>query len=170
MSYCTDVGLLRDDSHDIDGPADGGAWQSSEYDYGAPGTGPRCTCGWDAALHDAELYDYEIDRAAFAGCAGCDPVDFECKPYGFGIELFEDAARLAVGWDCRYGQWRGGPYQRVPMAHEECVQRIEAATSIDRDLLRRSDRAWGHICDAAESHGQAVARYERWIKAKLARS
>src|SRR5215831_4623618 len=71
--------------------------------YGRPS---RCTCGFRAAYEafladgpERNGYGDHFPHEGFTGCRGCDPVEPECKPYGWLIERFEDPALLAANED-----------------------------------------------------------------------
>jgi hypothetical protein len=140
----------------------------------------RCTCGYRAAMAEADRYDHHDypDVECFAGCRGCDPVDHEAKPYGFGIESFEDPALHAAN-DATREAWIGGPYRSLKGANYCTVGATWCGPRFNRDLRdaiwrrlsrhsarreRHSKIVWDRICDAAETHREAVERYKAWAK------
>lgn len=107
------------------------------------------------------------------GCRRCDPVDHECKPYGFGFERFEDPAlteanrainnrqdavcgAYSLHWHGKGGCWK--------MFRPERDRLWEALTTQNRKLTVASDRKWFVICDRAETHGEAVRLYREWAE------
>ena len=103
------------------------------------------------------------------GCRQCFPPDTECQPYGYGFFVWEDAARLAAG-AAKQGEWRGGPYKRLPVPDCEVNAAKDAATF---RLRRRMNRAawciWTRICDGAETHAVAVKQFKTWAAAAVAK-
>jgi hypothetical protein len=152
----------HNDAFDFDGPADCvyvDAFDSRDEYYGY---GP-CTCGYRAAMAEADAYDYEPPgRECFNGCGGCDPVMHDCCPYGLGLELWEYAPRMDARAAMR-AQWRGGPYCRLPVPHCDVDAAGDAATPERvRKLAKAASRKWQAIVGRAETHTQAVAEYKRW--------
>ncbi len=132
-----------------------------EDNYG--GSRHRCTCGYVAAMNEADYYDHHDypRHTDFAGCRGCDPVDFEERPYGYGIESWEDAPRMACFRACRVSLAMGW------INDATADQWIEAATTIYCPRLAlRARRAWERICDAFETHRAAKGRYVLWLARK----
>ncbi len=133
------------------------------------GRARRCTCGRLAALEDYDRSPFgeNFPHEAFAGCRGCDPVDHECKPYGFGVELSEDESRNFAGRIFHPGYasamicagWLTRPLQ------EEMRRQ---ATTVNLLRLEASWLVWDRSCDESESHRQAVERYKAWAKRALA--
>lgn len=136
-----------------------------EDNYGRDG---RCTCGRLAALRayeDACYYSPQGDfpHEAFAGCRGCDPVDWECKPYGFGIESWEDAARCRALRACRV-MLALGRLNETGMARE-----VRLAATVYSPLREEASRlVWDRMCDEATSHRQASERYKAWARRAVA--
>ena len=121
----------------------------------------RCTCGYLAALADADTFDHHDrpDRDGFAGCRGCDPVDWECQPYGFGIQRWEDRPLMAAQHACRtLNACRPGLLSDATYAAI-----LEAARTIySARRERHARRVWERLCDDCETHRQAVKRYAEW--------
>lgn len=152
--------MFSDDTYDFGGPADAGyrGDDMDQMDLDSPYGCARCTCG-----RQANRYDRDFDSHAFAGCRGCDPVMHDCKPHGFGIERFEDPALLEANERSRL-EWRGGPYQRLPMSREErdAIWKRNSVQSLRR--LRHSEIVWDRLVDSCETHSEAVEKYKRWAK------
>lgn len=139
------------------------------------GREPRCTCGYLAARNCAADYSYERpDPNDFARCRGCNPVDHEAKPYGWGLERWEDpaleeanrAVNQRMGWV--YGAYSLACHQVYGgVWHAYRPQRDElwaALSKHDRALERRSRLVWDALCDCCETHTEAVGRYTRWAE------
>jgi hypothetical protein len=143
-----------------------------EDDYNGPRRA-RCTCGHLAARRDAEEYDYEYPEAeCFAGCRGCDPVDFEGRPHGFGIETFEDPAlheanrvvrdhldRTQGAYALVWWQNGSGAFAKMMPWRDELWR---MTSKQNRRLTRAARRKWDRICDEAETHTEAVRLYRKW--------
>ena len=130
--------------------------------YDGPYGGGRCTCGFLEAAHAWAPEDGN-PRDHFAGCAGCDPVMWDCKPYGWGIDLWEDEGRCAAA--------RGTAGCFLPGLLRECdrLAYMDASTTASRRRERASDLRWNRILDTAETHTQAVDRYTSWAKQTVKR-
>ena len=165
------LGNLTDDADrmvggcDTFGPGD-------DYDpmYEGPGDGePKC---------GGPRYEQDGHNLGCPGCRHCDPVDHECKPYGFGIERFEDPALLEANEfvatrvylaGSMYRSPGGGWYETRDARMGERNRRWQANTRFDECRLRRSVRLWDRLCDECETHGEAVEKYSRWA-AKVCRT
>jgi hypothetical protein len=92
-----------------------------------PSGGPRC--GGPVFEGGAQVGDCP-------GCRHCDPPDRECKPYGWGIESFEDPALAEANRRC-HSCWVGGPYRRLgcPRATRDALWR-RLSTHSRRDQRR----------------------------------
>lgn len=119
------------------------------------------------------------------GCKHCDPVDYECKPYGFGIESFEDPALAeanAAMWaeiDKRgAGKYTSAWLEDWGMYAGRSLKSIRP-TKADRELRdfcwrfwskhskrreRHSNIVWERICNECETHTEAVTKYKAWAK------
>lgn len=118
------------------------------------------------------------------GCRHCQPVDPEAKPYGFGIEKFEDRALLEANADVA-NRWFGGPYQNLAqigyfeprgytgrgIQYGANGRRNELRNEIWRTRTRWSARRWRHselvwdrLCDECETHREAVKAYQQWAQ------
>jgi hypothetical protein len=138
----------RDDTFEMDGPADEGA-------------------GYPDLMHDDNDY-YGPGR---------DPIQWDCKPYGFGIDRFEDPAlqeanEYAAGKVLlAFSMYQpvvdpcGKDYGLVSAARMEIRnQRWAANSRHDKALERQSDQEWDRLCDECQTHREAVERYTRWAK------
>lgn len=145
--------------------------------------GPKC---------GGRVFTEDGEYVGCPGCKHCDPVDPENKPYGFGIEKFEDAAlaranevcRAAVAsrvTNCYTSAWveTWGMFAGRGLHHK-----VGATTDADRALrdvcwrfwtkwsARRwthSERVWGRLCDECQTHTEAVARYSAWARRAITR-
>lgn len=132
-----------------------------EDNYGRPRR--RCTCGYLDACGEYEDYarygppGCRPKLRDFAGCKGCDPVDHESKPYGWGIERFEREETLRRARQLQHW-W--------PLTCELTWQRARelafAWDGYDARLQRTSDRVWYALCECCSSHSEAVRRYGEW--------
>ncbi len=102
------------------------------------------------------------------GCRYCDPPDHECKPYGWGIESFEDPALAEANRRVTNG-WFGGPYRRLPCPRETRDAIWCRLSTRHRRRERHSDIVWDRLCDEAETHREAVARYTAWAARAVTR-
>lgn len=119
--------------------------------------GGRCTCGREAAYREFDARD-GFDYHDFPGCSGCDPVMHDCRPYKFGIELFEDEGRCAAIRGCRGCLIPGLLRERDMWAI------VAKSTTVSLRRERAADLVWDRIVATAETHHEAVARYTRWAK------
>ncbi len=151
----------------------------------------RCTCGYRAAREEMQHYHHDREdiqqlHEQYPGCRGCDPVDHESKPYGWGIESFEDPALQlanAATWaeidkrggykytsaSCSVGtdsmgrlRWYGPRAGRLDMAFRDACW--SAWTKHNLTLERVSERVWDALCECCKSHKEAVRRYASWCK------
>lgn len=174
----------RDDTFDMDGPADEGAGypdlMHDDNDY----YGDGCTCGRSARRYDDYAdgngngkIDYDAFYAAYPGCPGCDPIMSDSKPYGFGIDSFEDPAlqeanAYAAGkvlLACSMYQplitdWSPNYVVLSAARREIRNQRWAANSRHDKALEKRSDRFWERLCDECKTHHEAVEKYTAWAK------
>jgi hypothetical protein len=148
----------------------------AEDEFNGPYGGGRCTCGFAAAMREAEEYDHRDYPEAdlFPGCQGCDPVMHDSKPYGWGVERFEDpalaeangyAGGLVILAGSMYRsppQLADGDYRTSDTRREIRDQRWAANSTQSKRRLRHSDIVWGRICDEADGHSDAVRRYKVW--------
>lgn len=132
-----------------------------DYDpmYEGPGDDPRC---------GGPVYR-EDHNVGCPGCRECCPPDHECKPYGFGIETFEDPALAEANHFVNTRYCMAGSMYRVPGWSETAAARFgerdrrwKANSTHDARRLRRSNRVWDRLCDECETHGEAVEKYETW--------
>lgn len=115
------------------------------------------------------------------GCRRCCPPDHESKPYGWGIERFEDPVLARANaeaiaerdrltpkytsawvetWGMRAGYW---PHHSLPTFDREfrdLLWKHYSRQSLRR--LRHSDIVWNRLCDECGTHPEAVKRYSRW--------
>ena len=127
--------------------------------YDGPYGHGRCTCGRDALAREWDGRDGAFPYHQFDGCKGCDPTMDDCRPYKFGIELWECDARLAAQQGCR------GCFLPGLLREQDLVEIVCKATPVP--VLRRAraaDIRWDRICSTVETHSQAVAAYTRWAK------
>lgn len=115
-----------------------------------------------------------------------DTPDYESKPYGFGIERFEDPAlqraneamwaMIDVRGDGKYtsaiscietwGMFKG-KYRGVRFTDQDMEFRNmcwDVWSQWDRRLWEHSQRIWEHLCDRCETHGEAIDAYNKWAK------
>lgn len=145
---------------------------------------------WDA-WHGAPkcggpVYEGREQVGGCPGCRHCDPPDHECKPYGWGIERFEDPALARANeamWaeidrrgGCKYtsavcgietwglfaGRWSGPRPTDADVAFRDLCWRVW--TSHNPSLERAARRKWDRLCDCCQTHRQAVERYSRWAE------
>lgn len=136
----------------------------AEDEFDGPYGHGKCTCGYRAAIAEARECDYEAELDCFAGCPGCDPIMYDCRPYGFGLEIFELPRRFAEMARVR-SQFRG-LYVQLRVPGEEVLAAGDAATThLERRMARAAERKWDAICSRAETHRKAVEEYEAWAKA-----
>lgn len=139
-------------------------------------------------LADEDIARDEYDGPKCGGCPGCrhcDPVDNECKPYGWGVEKFEDPALAAANEEARRESERHGlgmytsafvsdnwysrgclispPWNRD---YRDFLWRAWSKWSARR--WRHSEIVWERICNEAETHRLAVERYTAWAKRAVA--
>jgi hypothetical protein len=159
MSYATNAYETEDYASSFeDGPDEDIAREDDHY-----GRARRCTCGRDAAMEHASYYDrptradYRAIHDGFPGCAGCDPVDREDRPYGFGIERWEDAAYLRSRHGCRALVACG-----LLRSREVDAYSLETRGRTALRLERAAELRWGRICGRVETHREAVAAYKAW--------
>ena len=110
--------------------------------------------------------------------------DRECKPYGWGIEKFEDDALTraneamwaeigkrnintytsAGSYLETWGIFAGRPkaVNASPADREFRDFCWRVWTTWDARLWRRSERVWDRLCDTCKTHERAVQLYERW--------
>lgn len=164
-------------------------------DENAPGGTPRCGHG---PFRDIPCCCDHDGKFVGPGCRECNPPDHECKPYGFGIERFEDPAMDRANRETKnrrpaalyttagaYARtyWtgkcdgRGRPVTGVVIEEPACANDTEwrdmlwrAYSTWDGKLARRSERIWTRLCEECETHTDAKAKYERWAKRAVARS
>ena len=133
----------------------------------ARGGNRRCTCGRHDAYHDGRDGDpREFNYEDIPGCRGCDPVDHECKPYGWGIEHFEDPALQVANEDVN-ARWFGGPYQQLDYWPAKKPLRDAIWARLSRHNAKReaqSERLWERLCDECQTHGEAVKKYTAWAE------
>lgn len=144
--FLADEDIARDvDEYDSwhEGPRCGGPWRETPW-------------GWEGGC---------------PGCRHCDPVDSELKPYGFGIERFEDPAlaeanrraheRLGLQYGAYSLHWwqNGGTWSAFKPGRDAEWARA-SRQSLRR--LRHSDIVWGRLCDECETHSEAARRYKQW--------
>lgn len=127
----------------------------------------RCTCGFRAAAEDAQYYRVTKEEMqhlwdSFPGCRGCDPVDAECKPYGWGIEKFEQEAMLNRARQLKH--WWSPAVSVEPIDWEYAKTLAFRWSGFDYALLRMSERVWDGLCDCCETHREALAKYAAWCK------
>ncbi len=136
---------------------------------------PRCTCGYlrslEAMKYDgyARAADFQDLHDQYEGCKGCDPIDQENKPHGWGVERFEDPAldeanRYAIRETLRsYGAYSlaCGKVWSNRLLRD---QRWAACSSHDNELERLSDRVWDALCDCCQTHKEAIRRYGKWCE------
>jgi hypothetical protein len=99
-----------------------------------------------------------------------DGPDHECKPYGWGIESFEDPALTEANVYAGGLVRLAGSMYRSPGGWSETMDarmadrnaRWAANSKHNTRLERASDRAWDRICDESATHAEAVAKYTRW--------
>lgn len=96
--------------------------------------------------------------------------DHEAKPYGWGIESFEDPAlqeaneyvhsrvRLAYSMYRTPSDW----YETQDARMADRNARWKANSRHDKSLERRSDRLWSYLCGECETHAEAVEKYSVW--------
>jgi hypothetical protein len=131
--------------------------------YDCPYCHGRCTCGFAEA---SRSWDPQDGNCAdhFPGCPGCDPIMQDCRPYKWGIELFEDEGRLAAV--------RGTAGCFLPGLLRECDRQaiIDKSTTASRRRERAADLIWDRICfRTASTHSEAVEKYTRWAKRTITR-
>lgn len=112
--------------------------------------------------------------------------DRENKPYGWGIEEFEDpalaAANVAMWAEVHkrnlntytsagsyletWGIFAGGPkgltISDADRGYRDFCWRVRSKW--DRKLWECSERLWGRLCDRCETHAEAVKRYTAWAE------
>jgi hypothetical protein len=128
--------------------------------YDGPYGHGRCTCGFAAAAREWDPRDGKLAGAGYSpGCAGCDPIMDDCRPYKWGIELFEDEGRLAAV----RGTW--GCYLPGLLRPQDRQAIIEKSTTASRRRQRAAEIVWDRICfRAASTHSEAVKLYTRWAQ------
>lgn len=121
----------------------------------------RCTCGFVAAMHEAEQYDHRDypSHHDFAGCEGCDPVDFENRPYGFGIEAWEDAPRMAAHRATR-------ALRSLGLLNDATADAILSAstTTYRPKIAWAALRKWEAITNRVETNRAAREEYRAWAE------
>ena len=140
-----------------------------EDNYDGPYGGGKCTCGYRAAMHECRYGDDPVQPECFAGCSGCDPIMHDCKPYGWGIEEFEDQA-LSQANEEMNRRWFGGPYRAFSWSemitygawHQERNRLWKSRSKWSVRRARHSDIVWERICCEVRTHREAVERYARW--------
>lgn len=143
---------------------------------------------------DADRMPYGCDE--FAPGDEYDPMysddapSHDDKPYGWGIETFEDPALVEANramWSrmaqrCQnvytsagnyletWGMYAGRPKSVYPTADDIEYRNmlLRAWTKRCPKLQRCSDRVWAALCDRCETHAEAVAKYSKWA-AKVAK-
>lgn len=149
-------------------PDESGPDECIERDEDNYGRHRRCTCGRDAAYRAFQEYQYPGDEFHddFDGCRGCDPVDPELKPHGFGIEEYEDEER-------RERMVAYIPAYPVPLICQGWLtdalrQRLRPEfRTISLRRLRHSEIVWDRLCSECETHREAIQRYKKWAKRSL---
>lgn len=116
------------------------------------------------------------------GCRHCDPVQYDSKPYGFGIESFEDPALQRANEEVKREQERTGfglytsaftsdswlsrgalvslPFNHVWRERRDFLRRCY--TTHDEARERQSNHVWDVLCDECDTHTEAVQRYTDW--------
>lgn len=120
----------------------------SDYDpmYEGPGDGPKC--GGCCLDHDG--------RFIGPGCRHCNPPDHEAKPYGFGIETFDNGPRLRLQQELRVTAWFTG------LTWDQVNRCATDWSGFSRRRLRHSNIVWDRLCDECETHTEATEAYVRW--------
>lgn len=144
----------------------------------------RCTCGRDDYYREQAEYPAYGKPEPWHGptCKGCDPVDHECKPHGFGIERFEDPALLeandhAAGMVILSGSMYRSPVGVYSSNYSQTSDtrraardaRWQANSKHSKRRERHSDIVWDRLCDCCETHSEAVHRYKAWAKKAIRR-
>jgi hypothetical protein len=122
-------------------------WEGMEYDDWH--RGPKCGgCRLDGD-------GYLIPGAR--GCRHCNPVDPECKPYKFGIELWECEAALSLRREvCGHA--------RLGLCRDIDLPTACRWVGFSVRRAKHSDRVWDRLCDECQTHAEAKEKYEAWAR------
>lgn len=133
-------------------------------------------------LDDSRYDDFDFGGPADGGCyvdafddrdgpygPGSDPVMHDCRPYGWGIESFEDPALLAAN-ETMNARWFGGPYRCLSWSemiaygawHQERNRLWQQASTRDARIQSEAERRWDRFCGTSKTHTEACLRYSRW--------
>ena len=108
------------------------------------------------------------------GCRHCNPPDVESKPYGWGIESFEDPALAEANRAVAHRPVLNGSLYR-PLAREGGTGRWRLLRPLrdaiwdrtsrhSRKLAEASEHLWWRLCDECETHQEAKEKYAAWAK------
>lgn len=150
MSY------LTDDADRMNGPRD-------TFDSCPVGDRDIMNDEWEMACGRPKCggpyYEYGYNSGCL-GCRHCNPPDHEAKPYGWGVETWEQDAILGRARQM-FICWVGSVTADSP----DWIHVRDLAfrwSNFDRGLLRRSNRVWSALCEYSETHPEAVERYAAW--------
>jgi hypothetical protein len=123
------------------------------------------------------------------GCRHCDPPQCDSKPYGWGIESFEDPALQRANEEVKRERERTGfGMYTSAFVSDSWLSRGALVSQpwgwwIDRrDFLWRSysrhdkrreaksNRVWDRLCDECATHAEAVEKYTAWAERAASRS
>lgn len=135
---------------------------NEDYDpmYEDPGDGTY-RCGRGEFRDIPCCLDYD-GKFVGPGCRHCNPVDPECKPYGFGIERFEQTEALRIVRELKCHAATGLIYLTGNPA--DWLRRALTWVGFSFRRERHSDRVWERLCDECETHTEAVEKYTAWAK------
>lgn len=125
----------------------------------------------DPMYDDAPIHGYKCGRdgnpccldfdGKFVGpgCRHCNPVDYECKPYGFGFETFECERAQHIRREMLLLSAWGHPW---PFSIPDSYGLALKWAGFNFRLAAVSDRVWDLICCRSETHTEALAVFAAW--------